>query len=172
MAVTSRKWHGRRWLAMIVDLEALVFSGGTAPPVAEQAAYVVIDDAGEEVGAGFFSVRQTMGPRDIAVRFGMSRSAMDAAVEGYCRVTGDRDIVHSMHGEPTWHDVRHHLERTAAACDWVFAKGATLERRLLPGIAMRIVDLEWFGCPRYPARVHDPLAECRFFARFLSPRAK
>ena len=48
----------------------------------------------------------------------------------------------------------------------MYAKGASLERTVL-GSYLNIQDLEWYGCPKYPGELHDPLQECIFFSDYV-----
>jgi hypothetical protein len=155
------------WSSMVVDLEALVFASRRAPCVAEQAAYVIVDAAGREVEAAHFVVLQDRDADTLAAAYGLPRREVAAAVDAYCRITGDADAVHIGAGAVPWRDVRRCLEAAAGRAGIVYAKGAELERRLLPELRARLYDLEWFGCPRFPHKPHDPLAECRFFAQYV-----
>ena len=73
-------------------------------------------------------------------------------------------------GLPRWDNVCRWIEAEAVCYEAVYAKGAALERELLPGIAGIIQDLNaccpWV--PRFPpGQLHRPGQECAFFARHL-----
>jgi hypothetical protein len=101
----------------------------------------------------------------LAQRYKITKPEIEKAIYGYQLVTGD-DYIHP-DGIPYYkaRSIVLDLIRRYGATVW--AKGATLERRVF-GSVFNIYDLEDFGCPKYPYGYnHNPLNECMYFAQFV-----
>lgn len=130
-----------------------------------QAAIVVVDDRKREVFSRKYNVRQPMSAGDIIERYDETPQTVASAIDGYMRVTGDLSYVHPK-GMP-WGEVKKDISELCRKfkCT-VFAKGISLESRALEDL--NFFDLAWWGCPKYPYKTnHDPLAECRFFSKYI-----
>lgn len=92
---------------------------------------------------------------------------VDGAIRAYIMITNDNPVHDNPSIHPMWSAVRTRIRKILSRrAIKIYAKGAALERTVF-GRAMKIDDLEWTGCPKYPERVHDPLLECRFFAQYI-----
>lgn len=155
---------GRQYYA-VIDVEALVL--GSVVNVVEQVAFVLYDVNGREVWAEKHSIYQPYDIANLVAIYGVPQAIVEKSVEAYKRITGD-DPVHSDHAKhERWSEVRKHIQKScqyhAAA---VYAKGTSLEASVFYG-AIEFLDLAWWGCPKYPLPIHDPLKECRFFATYI-----
>lgn len=148
----------------VVDIEGIVLSKG--PCIVEQLGLVIVDGDNQEIVGRKYWVRQTLSAEDISAKYGVDMETVARGIQGYVRTTGDAQYVHKR-GIP-WSlvksDVLGMIARTGAT---VYAKGAGLERRVLNIPILELVD---YGCPKYPGEQHDPLSECRFFAKYI-PRS-
>ena len=99
----------------------------------------------------------------------MDTAVVLKAVDGYRKVTHD-NYVHDypmLYGYKQWGPVRKRITqicRLYAVC--AYAKGMDLEYRVFFG-EIPFLDLAWWGAPKYPNDVHDPLSECRFFSQYI-----
>lgn len=150
----------------VIDVEALVL--GSVINVVEQIAFVLYDIDGTEAWSEKHIIFQPHGVADLSKMYGVPRQTVQRSVDAYTRITGDANPVHSnprIH--PKWCHIRRHILKAcrdhAAA---VYAKGTQLENSVFYG-TINFLDLAWWGCPKYPLAVHDPLLECRFFAQFI-----
>ena len=151
---------------MVVDLEALVI----APQmyVIEQAAYVVVDANCNEVSSGRFCVKQTEDSAALVRKFGLpSAEPVETAIDNYVACTGDPHYVHDDDESVSWSWARGFIsELSRRFVATTYAKGISLEQKAF-GHRITFVDLAWYGCPKYQRPLHDPLDECRFFARYI-----
>jgi len=154
-------------VAMILDVEALVMNKGEIC-IIEQVAYVLVDNYGNELACCKIMVRQEMRAEEISVSLNVPLSEVLRSIWGYEKVTND-NYIHSGSAYVTWERTNTILMAMANSVDVIFAKGADLERTTLGG-DLPIVDLVMYGCPKYPAEVHDPLLECKFFSMYV-PKA-
>lgn len=140
-------------------MEAIVLPGAD---IVEQVGFVHLDVFNNEIFGYKFIVTQQLAVLDIAARYGLSAEVVKRACANYSKITADSIIHNEGH---RWCDVRSYIAQLCGdpyVC--AFAKGAALERRLF-GRYFPIYELEDFQCPKYPLPIHDPLEECRFFAR-------
>lgn len=149
----------------VVDVEAIVLS--KTINIVEQAAIVLVDMWGYEVLAEKFMIYQPLDTAAISQKFGVSPIKVAKAIAGYSRITGD-DPVHPDDSKyHNWNYVRKYILRLCRNyAISVYAKGISLENSVFYG-ELPLKDLEWWGTPKFPWPVHDPLAECRFFAQFI-----
>lgn len=149
----------------VVDVEAICL--GTVY-VVEQVACVIMSAAtGNEIFAEKHIVFQPHDRDGIVAVYNRPKEEVDRGVDGYIKVTGDNPV----HNDPSihvpWNAVRNRLKKILRRRAYrIYAKGAGLERKVF-GEAVPIWDLEWYNCPKYPEKIHDPLKECRFFARYI-----
>ena len=149
--------------AAVMDAEALVFGSGH-PAVAEQIAIIFLNSRGEELWAEHYMVLQPFTKEGLSAVTGVPLWDVERAVRGYHKVTGDSYI----HPEgPAWDALKRHIkEEIFFFSAKVYAKGPELEVSLFDG-DVQVEDLAAHGCPKYPPGIpHDPLEECRFFARW------
>jgi hypothetical protein len=149
----------------VLDVEALILG---PIKVVEQVACVIMSSAtGREVFAEKHYVYQPYGLESLVQHYGQPMPIVQRAVDGYVKVTGDNPLHDDPSTQPTWSAVRNRLRKILGRrAISVYAKGAALERTVF-GTAMNIRELETYGCPRYPGRLHDPLDECRFFSGYI-----
>jgi hypothetical protein len=144
---------------VIVDVEAIVLPNTN---IVEQVAFVHLDPRNNELFSNKFIVIQQLGVSDICAKYSLSVPVVEKACNNYSRITGDGIIHQEGH---RWCDVRAYMiELCCEPSVFTYAKGATLERKLF-GRYFPVYELEEFNCPKYPYPIHDPLEECRFFAR-------
>jgi hypothetical protein len=152
-----------------IDVEALII--GPTTKIVEQVAFVLTSaSTGEELLAEKWMVWQ---PNDIMGLCNWCRQPLPSvarAVRAYVDITHDEPV----HNDPTihysWSAVRNRvriiLRRRAIK---IYAKGAALERDVF-NHSLDIHDLEDVQdpkCEKYPYMPHDPLEECRWFAKFI-----
>jgi hypothetical protein len=149
----------------VIDVEALILG---PVKVVEQVACVIISaSTGLEVFAEKHIVYQPYDANGLVQHYGQSMETTMIAIDGYVTVTHDNPIHDDSRIHPSWGAVRNRLRKILRRrAIKIYAKGANLER-IVFGSTLDIDDLEWFGCPKYPEKVHDPLLECRFFARYI-----
>lgn len=149
----------------VIDVEALLL--GPVKVVEQLGCVIMSASDGAEVFAEKHMVYQPYDAEGLVRHYGQPPEVVRTAMDGYTMVTGDDPLHDDPARFPSWSAVRNRirkiLKRRAIR---VYAKGAALERTVF-GSALEIFDLEWTGCPRYPEKIHDPLEECRFFARFI-----
>ena len=149
----------------VLDVEALMLG---PVKVVEQVAFVLFSlDTGKEIYCEKHMVYQPYDVAGLTAQYKQPLATVQKAVDNYCRITGDNYVHDNPASNPSWSAVRNRvrkiLRRRAVT---VYAKGAQLENTVF-GTALGIRDLEWWGCPKYPESIHDPLLECRFFGRFV-----
>lgn len=149
----------------VIDVEALLLGKVN---VVEQIACVIISAAsGKEVFSEKHIVYQPYGERGLVSKYGETVERVRRAIDGYKLVTCDNHVHDDPVKNPPWNAVRNRLRKILRRrAIKVYAKGADLERSVF-GHTMNIQDLEWYGCPKYPKRIHDPLDECRFFSQYI-----
>lgn len=156
---------GRSYYA-VIDVEALVTP---KVDIVEQVGFVLVDALGREVLGEKHMIFQPFNADQIARRYAMNPAEVYRAVAGYRLVTRD-NYVHDypqLYGYKQWGPVRKRITqicRQYAAA--TFAKGMELEYRVFFG-EIPFLDLAWWGAPKYPNEIHDPLSECRFFSQFI-----
>lgn len=151
--------------AAVIDIEALVMRDFV---LVEQIGFLIVDYFGRELYAKKFIVEQPLTAAELTQRYSIDPMSLQTAIGGYVKVTGDSYIHPKSHTTYTWRGVcseLHEMIRQYKPILW--AKGANLERRVF-GREYIINDLQDYNCPKYPqGKLHDPLAECRFFAQFI-----
>lgn len=156
--------RGKNYYA-VIDVEALVI--GSIVNVVEQVAFVLYDLDGREVWAEKHWIYQPYDCLGLTMLYGVQPSIVEKSMEAYRRITGDEPVHADALRFTRWADVRRHVQRScrfhAAA---VYAKGIQLESSVFYG-TIDFRDLAWWGCPKYPLALHDPLSECRFFANYI-----
>lgn len=149
----------------VVDVEAIVLPKNIN--LVEQAAIVIVDMWGYEVLAEKFMVYQPLSCTQIVERYKLPLHAVMKSISGYRKVTGD-DPIHA--DESAYHQWNFVRNRILGLCreyaSSIYAKGITLENKVFYG-ELPLKDLNWWGTPKFPWPLHDPLAECRFFAHFI-----
>ena len=150
----------------VVDVEALVL--GYVVNVVEQIAFVLYDDDGREVWAEKHFIYQPYDNISLVRLYGVPLEIVERSVAAYKRITGDEPVHNDPHKPyERWSVVRRHVQK---ACQYharrVYAKGISLETSVFYG-NIEFLDLAWWGCPKYPLALHDPLQECRFFAMYI-----
>lgn len=150
----------------VIDVEALIL--GPIVRVVEQVGVVLVSaSTGEEIFGEKHIVFQPYDETHLSWWYQQPPEVVRYASFAYRRITGD-DPLHAdpmMH--PSWCAVRTRLRKILRRrAIKVYAKGAALERTVF-GRSFEIDDLEDTGCPKYPEAIHDPLEECRFFARYI-----
>lgn len=149
----------------VVDVEALML--GPVKVVEMIACVITSASTGDIVFAEKHVVYQPRGEAELTSFYGQPSSAVKAAIRGYTKITGDNPVHDDPAKHPPWNAVRNRLRKILRRrAIKVYAKGAALERTVL-GSALDIQDLEWYGCPRFAGEVHDPLAECLFFSKYI-----
>lgn len=160
---------GKAYFA-VIDVEALIMystRSSNAINIVEQVAIVLIDQYGREVLGEKHMIYQPMDNEQLASSYGISLEAVKKSSDAYTRITGDYPVHRDPKKYEKWSDVRKrvlHLCREYALI--VYAKGITLENSVFYG-EIEFHDLAWYGCPKYPLPLHDPLQECRFFAQYI-----
>ena len=150
----------------VIDIEALLL--GPKVRVVEQVAFVIISAAtGREILAEKHIIFQPKDVAELVEHYNQPREIVEFAVNAYRRITGDNHIHSDPAANPTWSAVKTRVRKIMRRrAIKVYAKGAALERTVF-GKAFEIDDLEYYGCPKYPIAIHDPLEECRFFSKFI-----
>ena len=150
----------------VIDVEALVL--GPVVRVVEQVAFAMYNIVtGQEVMSEKHMIYQPMNTRALIQTYSnIPAYIIENSVAAYKRITADEPI----HNDPllhlSWQSIRKRLTTILRKRNIrVYAKGAAMERAVF-GHAFTIVDLEDYGCPKYPLPIHDPQAECRFFIKF------
>lgn len=155
--------EGRAYYA-VIDVEALVMG---RVDVVLQAAIVLVDAYGREVLGEKHMVYQPLTADQLAASYNLDRSFVDRGIQGYEMITQDSYVHADANRFERWGAVRKRIQqicqRHAVA---VYAKGIDLEYRVFYG-ELPFYDLAWYGCPKYPLPVHDPLMECRYFSAFI-----
>jgi hypothetical protein len=155
--------NGRSYFA-VVDVEALVMG---KMDIVEQVAFILVDIYGNEVVAEKHMIYQPLNADQLAHSYNIDIKNVQKGIDGYKLVTQDNYIHDNPYIYERWGPVRKRIVQMcqlyAAA---VYAKGIELEARVFYG-ELPLMDLAWWGCPRYPGQVHDPLAEIRFFAGWI-----
>jgi len=153
-------------LFAILDIEAVMIGKGVDVPT--EAALLLVDaDTRDVRGSWKWEIWQPHSPLRLAQIHGLDERKVFASVRVHERLTGKR-VRHVRRGLPGWPEVRQKILDiiTGHGVVWTFSRGPQLERRLFP--ELRILDLQGFGCPKFPAgRTHDPLDECMFFRDFV-----
>jgi hypothetical protein len=149
----------------VIDVEALMLG---PVKVVEQIACIIVSAAsGSEVFAEKHVVFQPFNKEGLVAHYGQPLDLVQRAIDGYVKVTGDDPVHDNPRDHPPWSAVRNRLRKILRRrAIKIYAKGAALERTVF-GSTLDIQDLEWYGCPKYPLEIHDPLAECRFFAQYI-----
>jgi hypothetical protein len=149
----------------VVDVEALMLG---PVKVVEQVACVIMSAAtGKEIFGEKHIVYQPFNAEGLLNHYGQPPEVVQKAIDGYTHVTHDDPVHDDPLIHPTWSAVRNRIRKILRRrAIKVYAKGASLERTVF-GSTLEIQDLEWWGCPKYPEAVHDPLLECRFFAKYI-----
>lgn len=150
----------------VIDVEALIL--GPVVRVVEQVGVVMISaSTGREIMGEKHMVYQPYDTPGLCRWYKQPEDVVERAVSAYRRITGDDPTHGDPLAHPTWSAVRTRLRRILRRrAIRVYAKGAALERTVF-GRAFEIDDLEWYGCPKYPLAIHDPLEECRFFSQYI-----
>jgi hypothetical protein len=151
----------------VIDVEALLI--GPRIKLVEQVAFILVSPStGQELLAEKHMVYQPLGVAELVSTYGQPKEVVEAATSAYTRITDDVNFVHAdPMTYPSWSATRNRIRKILRRrAIKVYAKGAALERAVFKD-SLFIDDLEWSGCPKYPLSVHDPLLECRFFARFI-----
>jgi hypothetical protein len=149
----------------VIDVEALML--GPVKVVEQVACVIMSADTGKEIFGEKHMVYQPHDFGGLMSKYGQPESVVRKAIEGYVHVTHDNPVHDNPMIHPTWSAVRNRIRKILRRrAIRVYAKGASLERTVF-GSSLEIQDLEWFGCPKYPEAVHDPLLECRFFAQYI-----
>lgn len=153
--------------SMVVDVEALVFSSG-AEPVLEQVGFCVVNDRGNIVTSGRFFIYQPFTIPQLAERNCLPVEEVERSVYFYQKITRDSYLHFNTNGgyadETTVKEFVSAIAESLGAT--AYAKNTKLEERVF-GNLLHLLDLEWYGCPKYPFKVHDPQKECIFFAQFI-----
>lgn len=156
--------NGKSYYA-VIDVEALIL--GDVINIVEQIAFVLYNINGVEVWAEKHMIYQPNNVDSLSKMYGVSRETVQKSVDAYSRITQDDPVHANSKVFSRWSNVRKHIQRACrdhAAV--VYAKGPALEASVFYG-TIEFLDLAWWGCPKYPLAVHDPLLECRFFAQFI-----
>ncbi len=150
----------------VIDVEALIL--GPKVRVVEQVGFVLISaKTGLEILGEKFLVFQPMDANALSMYYRQPRQVVDYAINAYGRITGDDYIHNDPNLHPIWGAVKTRIRKIInRRAIKVYAKGAALERTVFSN-AFDLLDLEWYGCPKYPLAVHDPLEECRFFSSYI-----
>lgn len=150
----------------VIDVEALIL--GPVVRVVEQVGVVLLSaSTGQEIMGEKHIVYQPHDSAHLCWWYRQPPEVVEYAVSAYRRITGDEPVHNDPMVHPTWSAVRTRLRKILRRrAIKVYAKGAALERTVF-GRAFEIDDLEYYGCPKYPLAVHDPLEECRFFAQYI-----
>lgn len=149
----------------VIDVEALIL--GNVINIVEQIAFVLYDINGIEVWAEKHMIYQPKSLETLSKEYGVDWSIVKASSDAYTRITGDNPLHADCRVYNKWPLVRRHIQRACrdhAAV--VYAKGPALETSVFYG-EINFLDLAWFGCPKYPIPLHDPLMECRYFAQYI-----
>jgi hypothetical protein len=136
--------------------------------VVEQVGFVIISaSTGREILAEKHIVYQPKTTDELIQYYNQPREIVEFSVNAYRRITGDNPVHDDPTNQPIWSAVKTRIRKIMRRrAIKVYAKGASLERTVF-GKAFEIDDLEYYGCPKYPMEIHDPLEECRFFAKFI-----
>lgn len=149
----------------VIDVEALML--GPVKVVEQVACILLAASTGCEVFAEKHMVYQPFDAAGLCAHYGQPPEVVKRAIDGYILVTRDNPVHNDPRINPSWSAVRNRIRKILRRrAIKVYAKGAALERTVF-GTSMEIQDLEWYGCEKYPLPVHDPLLECRFFAKFI-----
>jgi len=149
----------------VVDVEALIL--GNVINIVEQIAFVLYDADGREAWAEKHFIYQPHGAEALSQIYGTPIEVVDESIYHYKRITGDEPVHADAARFPRWAGIRKHVQRALADhAAAVYAKGISLETSVFYG-AVNFLDLAWWGCPRFPLPLHDPLVECRFFANYI-----
>jgi len=152
-------------LYAVVDVEAIVVPG--IINIVEQIAYVLCDQNGMEVLAEKYFVYQPKSESDIAAEYGIPLEVVRKSADAYRSITGDEPIHSDKSKYTEWAVVKRHiLEILKERAYLIYAKGINLENSVFNG-ELPLRDLAWWGVPKYPYQVHDPLDECRFFSKYI-----
>jgi hypothetical protein len=155
--------NGRAYYA-VIDVEALIIGN---MDIVEQVAIVFVDMWGREALGVKYQIYQPMNASQIAYSYGIDQQLVQKGIDGYTLVTHDNYIHDNPYSCERWGAVR---KRIINMCELhaieVYAKGIDLEYRVFYG-ELPFLDLAWWGCPKYPGEVHDPLCECRFFSQYI-----
>lgn len=149
----------------VIDVEALILG---SVKVVEQVACIIISAANKnEIFAEKHMVYQPFDATGLVEHYRQPPSVVHKALYGYKLVTNDDPVHDNPAIHPSWSAVRNRIRKILRRrAINIYAKGASLERTVF-GSCLEIKDLEWTGCPVYPYQVHDPLEECRFFAKYV-----
>lgn len=149
----------------VIDVEALMLG---RIKVVEQIACVILSAAtGNVVFAEKHFVYQPYDVPGLCAHYGCPLNCVSKSVSIYRQMTGDDPVHMDPMTNPTWSAVRNRLRKILRRrAIKVYAKGAALERTVM-GSFLCIQDLEWYGCPKYPEEIHDPLKECLFFSQYI-----
>jgi len=150
---------------ILIDVEAVLMG---KIKVVEQVAIVIMSmSTGDEVLGERYMVYQPMTAEELAQHYGKPVQMAQKSAEAYTRITGDTIVHDDPATNPTWSAVRNRVRKICRRrAIRVYAKGAELERSVFNG-AFPIDDLELYGCPKYPGKLHNPLDECRFFSGYV-----
>lgn len=155
---------GRQYYA-VIDVEAIVLTH--VVNVVEQLAFVLYSEEGAEVWAEKHMIYQPYDERSLSEMYDVDIQTVKKSADAYRRITGDNPIHPNPIVHERWTDVRKHVQRACRDhAATVYAKGISLESSVFYG-ALDFQDLAWWGCPKYPLPIHDPLNECRFFAQWI-----
>ena len=149
----------------VIDVEVLLL--GPVKVVEQLACIIMSSTDGKEVFSEKHIVYQPHDKENLILRYGQPESVVQRAIDGYTMVTQDNFVHDDPLIHPSWSAVRNRIRKILRRrAIKVYAKGAGLER-IVFGSSLDIDDLEWYGCPKYPGMIHDPLEECRFFAKYI-----
>lgn len=127
----------------------------------------MIDQRGREVLGEKHMIYQPMDNGQISRAYGVPLENVKASSDAYQRITGDNHVHRDPGRYEMWTTVRKRILRLCRNYALlVYAKGISLENAVFYG-ELDFHDLAWWGCPKFPLALHDPLQECRFFAQWI-----
>jgi hypothetical protein len=151
----------------VVDVEALMFEKNFR--LVEQIAFVVVSPKPYRklLIAEKHYIYQPYDFSQLCIRYNQNPNVVMNAINAYMYITHD-NYIHDMPViHPPWNAVRTRITKILSGRSIkIYAKGAQLERTVLPR-GIDIYDLNDFGCPKFPDKIHDPLAECLFFSNYI-----
>jgi hypothetical protein len=153
----------------VIDIEALVLKATQTRVVniVEQAAIILVDINGYEVFAAKYMIYQPKDLMEISNEYTIPYKTVVGSALAYTTITADNYLHNNKNNYLEWFAIRNHIKRICK--DYaakVYAKGTLLENSVFYGEIV-FHDLAMWGCPRFPYEIHDPLAECRYFARYI-----
>jgi hypothetical protein len=154
--------------AAIIDVEALVIGNIKPIVVVEQVGIVIIDHyTGNEALARRYNVYQPFDFYNLCEKYAAPPKLIQKAIDGYCTITSDNYIHSDLSNSMRWLEVRRSvIDVCKKYATSIWAKGIQLEQFLFqPELTFQ--DLVYWGCPKYPYMPHDPLAECKYFKKWV-----